>query len=57
MANYNLMANAVRMLAVDSIEKSKSGHPELRWVWHRNGTVLWRDQMRHNPLNPELVEP
>lgn len=55
MANYNLMANAVRMLAVDSIEKSKSGHPGAPMGMAEMGTVLWRDQMRHNPLNPNWL--
>ena len=55
MANYSLMANAVRMLAVDSIEKSKSGHPGAPMGMAEMGTVLWRDQMRHNPLNPNWL--
>ncbi len=55
MANYSLMANAVRMLAVDSIEKSKSGHPGAPMGMAEMGTVLWRDQMRHNPLNPKWL--
>lgn len=55
MANYSLMANAVRMLAVDSVEKSKSGHPGAPMGMAEMGTVLWRDQMRHNPLNPNWL--
>ncbi len=55
MANYNLMANAIRMLAVESIEKSKSGHPGAPMGMAEMGTVLWRDHMVHNPLNPNWI--
>lgn len=55
MANYNLMANAIRMLAVESIEKSKSGHPGAPMGMAEMGTVLWRDHMIHNPLNPNWI--
>ena len=27
------MANAIRALSIDAIEKAKSGHPECPWVW------------------------
>lgn len=55
MANYELMANAVRMLAVDSVEKSKSGHPGAPMGMAEMGTILWRDFMHHNPLNPKWL--
>jgi transketolase len=49
------MANAIRMLAVDSIEKSKSGHPGAPMGMAEMGAVLWRGHMRHNPLNPNWL--
>lgn len=55
MANYGLMANAVRMLAVDSVEKSKSGHPGAPMGMAEMGSVLWREHLSHNPLNPKWI--
>lgn len=55
MANYELMANAVRMLAVDSVEKSKSGHPGAPMGMAEMGSVVWREHLRHNPLNPKWL--
>ena len=55
MTNYKMMANAVRMLAVDSVEKSKSGHPGAPMGMAEMGTVLWRDFLQHNPLNPKWL--
>lgn len=55
MADYSLMANAIRMLAAESVEKAKSGHPGAPMGMAEMGAVLWRDHMHHNPLNPKWV--
>lgn len=55
MQNYSLMANAIRMLSVDAIEKSKSGHPGAPMGMAEMASVLWRGFMRHNPQNPKWI--
>ena len=52
MFNYPLLANAIRMLSADSVEKAKSGHPGMPMGMAEIGVVLWREYLKHNPLNP-----
>ena len=46
------MANAIRMLAVDAVEKAKSGHPGAPMGMADIAEVLWNRHLRHNPVNP-----
>ena len=46
------MANAIRMLAVDAVEKAKSGHPGAPMGMADMAEVLWNRHLRHNPANP-----
>lgn len=46
------MANAIRMLAVDAVEKAKSGHPGAPMGMAEIAEVLWNRHLRHNPANP-----
>jgi transketolase len=46
------MANAVRMLAVDAVEKAKSGHPGAPMGMADIAEVLWNRHLSHNPSNP-----
>jgi transketolase len=46
------MANAIRMLAVDAVEKAKSGHPGAPMGMADIAEVLWNRHLKHNPLNP-----
>ncbi len=46
------MANAIRMLAVDAIEKAKSGHPGAPMGMADMAEVLWNRHLKHNPANP-----
>jgi len=46
------MANAIRMLAVDAVEKAKSGHPGAPMGMADIAEVLWNRHLRHNPTNP-----
>lgn len=48
-----LAVNSIRMLAVDSIEKSKSGHPGMPMGAAPMAHVLWTRHMNHNPANPQ----
>lgn len=47
------MANAIRALAMDAIEKSNSGHPGMPMGMAEIATVLWSSHYRHNPKNPK----
>jgi transketolase len=49
------MANAIRMLAVDAVEKAKSGHPGAPMGMADIAEVLWNRHLKHNPTNPHWV--
>jgi transketolase len=46
------MANAIRMLAVDAVEKARSGHPGAPMGMADIAEVLWNRHLKHNPANP-----
>ncbi len=48
-----LCINSIRMLAVDAINKSKSGHPGLPMGCAPMGYTLWDKFLHHNPKNPK----
>ena len=48
-----LCINSIRMLAVDAINKSKSGHPGLPMGCAPMGYALWDKFLKHNPKNPK----
>jgi transketolase len=50
------MANAIRMLAVDAVEKTRSGHPGAPMGMADIAEVLWMRHLRHNPFNPHWLE-
>ena len=43
---------ALRVLAMDAVEKAKSGHPGMPMGMAEIAAVLWRGHLRHNPANP-----
>jgi transketolase len=47
-----LMANALRMLAVDAVECANSGHPGAPMGMAEMAQVLWSRHLKHNPANP-----
>ncbi len=47
------LANAIRFLSIDAIQKAKSGHPGAPMGMADIAEVLWRDFVCHNPLNPK----
>ncbi len=49
----SLCINSIRMLAVDAVNKSKSGHPGLPMGCAPMGYTLWDQFLRHNPKNPK----
>ncbi len=50
-----LCINAIRFLAIDGVEKAKSGHPGLPMGAAPMAFVLWDKFMRFNPKNPKWV--
>lgn len=46
-------ANAIRALAIDAIEKAKSGHPGAPLGMADMAEALWRHCLKHNPANPD----
>jgi transketolase len=47
------LANAIRALSMDAVQKAKSGHPGAPMGMADIAEVLWRDYLQHNPANPE----
>ncbi|MCP5150838.1 MAG: transketolase [Ectothiorhodospiraceae bacterium] len=46
------LANAVRALSMDAVERAKSGHPGMPMGMADIAEVLWNDHLRHNPADP-----
>ncbi|WP_157314057.1 transketolase [Chitinibacter sp. GC72] len=46
------LANAIRALAMDAVQKANSGHPGAPMGMAEIGLALWGDNMRFNPQNP-----
>ena len=46
------LANAIRALAMDAVQKANSGHPGMPMGMAEIAEVLWRRHLRHNPANP-----
>lgn len=51
----NMSVNAVRILAVDAIQKANSGHPGLPLGAAPVAYEIWANQMKHNPANPDWL--
>jgi len=48
--------NAIRCLAVDAVEKAKSGHPGMPMGAAAMAYVLWTRHLKHNPANPHWID-
>ncbi|HUH38565.1 MAG TPA: thiamine pyrophosphate-dependent enzyme, partial [Spongiibacteraceae bacterium] len=46
------LANAIRALSMDAVQKANSGHPGAPMGMADIAEVLWNDYLRHNPANP-----
>lgn len=55
MATRRELANAIRFLSMDAVQKAKSGHPGAPMGMADIAEVLWRDFLSHNPNNPKWV--
>jgi len=53
MATRKDLANAIRALAMDAVQKANSGHPGMPMGMAEIAEVLWNHHLRHNPANPQ----
>jgi transketolase len=52
MAQRKDLANAIRALSMDAVQKANSGHPGAPMGMADIAEVLWNDNLKHNPGNP-----
>ena len=50
------LANAIRALSMDAVQKAKSGHPGAPMGMADIAQVLWCDYLKHNPANPNWAD-
>ena len=50
------LANAIRALSMDAVQKANSGHPGAPMGMADIAEVLYNDFMQHNPTNPNWVD-
>ena len=55
MANYRELANAIRALSMDGVQKANSGHPGAPMGMADMAEALWRGFLHHNPKNPNFA--
>ena len=56
MATRTDLANAIRALAMDAVQKANSGHPGAPMGMAEISEVVWNHHMRHNPANPKWAD-
>ena len=56
MAERKELANAIRVLSMDAVQKAKSGHPGAPMGMADIAEVLYNDFMKHNPANPKWAD-
>jgi transketolase len=56
MSSRRELANAIRALSMDAVQKANSGHPGAPMGMADIAEVLWNDHMKHNPANPEWAD-
>ncbi len=47
------LANALRALSMDAVQRANSGHPGMPMGMADIAEVLWNDYLKHNPVNPK----
>ncbi|MCX8730025.1 transketolase [Gilliamella sp. B2969] len=54
--SHRELANAIRALSMDGVQKAKSGHPGAPMGMADMAEVLWRGFLKHNPTNPHWAD-
>lgn len=55
MPSHRELANVIRVLSMDAVQKANSGHPGMPMGMADIAEVLWNDFLRHNPANPHWL--
>jgi transketolase len=56
MANTEMMANAIRALAMDAVQQANSGHPGAPMGMADMAVALWGQHLKHSPHNPHWFD-
>ncbi len=56
MANTEMMANAIRALAMDAVQQANSGHPGAPMGMADMAVALWGSHLKHSPHNPNWFD-
>jgi transketolase len=56
MATRKELANAIRVLSMDAVQKANSGHPGAPMGMAEIAEVVWNHHLRHNPTNPKWFD-
>ncbi len=56
MPTRNQLANAIRALSMDAVQQANSGHPGMPMGMADIAEVLWRDNLKHSPENPDWAD-
>jgi transketolase len=56
MATRTELANAIRVLSMDAVQKANSGHPGAPMGMAEIAEVVWNHHLRHNPVNPKWFD-
>jgi len=54
--NRRELANAIRVLSMDAVQKANSGHPGAPMGMADIAEVLWNDFLKHNPAHPKWAD-
>ena len=57
MTTRRQLANAIRALSMDAVQKANSGHPGMPMGMADIAQVLWADHLKPNPGNPRWPAP
>lgn len=54
--DYKLMANAIRVLTMDAVQRANSGHPGMPMGMADVATILFSEFLKFNPVDPHWVD-